>query len=52
MHITATVSQDGQECLVMIEDITERKQVKTETKRLGEIYRKLEVSEQSSKTNC
>ena len=26
VHITATVSQDGQECRVMIEDITERKQ--------------------------
>ncbi|HSO61368.1 MAG TPA: PAS domain S-box protein [Desulfobacterales bacterium] len=26
VHITATVSQDGQECHVMIEDITERKQ--------------------------
>ena len=35
VHITATVSQDGQECRVMIEDITERKQVETETKRLA-----------------
>jgi len=35
VHITATVSQDGQECPVMIEDITERKQVETDTKRLA-----------------
>ena len=35
VHITATVSQDGQECRVMIEDITERKQAEAETKRLA-----------------
>ena len=35
VHITATVSQDGQECRVMIKDITERKQLETETKRLA-----------------
>jgi formate hydrogenlyase transcriptional activator len=35
VHITATVSQGGQECRVMIEDITERKQVEAETKRLA-----------------
>jgi len=35
VHITATVSQDGQECRVMIEDITERKQAAAETKRLA-----------------
>jgi PAS domain S-box-containing protein len=35
VHITATVSQDGQECRVMIEDITERKQAAAEMKRLA-----------------
>ena len=35
VQITATVSQDGQECRVMIEDITERKQAEAETKRLA-----------------
>ena len=35
VHITATVSQEGQECRVMIEDITERKQAEAETKRLA-----------------
>jgi len=35
VQITATVSQDVQECRIMIEDITERKQVETETKRVA-----------------
>ena len=35
VHITATVSQDALECRAMIEDITERKQVETDTKRLA-----------------
>jgi formate hydrogenlyase transcriptional activator len=35
VHITATVSQDGQECRVMLADITERKQAAAEMKRLA-----------------
>ncbi len=35
LQVAATVSQDGQECRVMIEDITERKQAEAETKRLA-----------------
>jgi len=35
LQVTATLSADGQECRVMIEDITERKKVEAETKRLA-----------------
>jgi PAS domain S-box-containing protein len=35
VHITATVSQDGQECRVMIMDISERRQAEAEMKRLA-----------------
>ena len=35
VHITATVSQDGQECRVMMVDITERRQAEAEMKRLA-----------------
>ena len=35
VHITTTVSQDGKECRVMIEGITERKQAEAETRRLA-----------------
>ena len=35
LHISASVSQDGQECRVTMIDITERKQAQAETKRLA-----------------
>jgi len=35
VHVTATVSQDGQECCVVLADITERKHAEAETKRLA-----------------
>jgi PAS domain S-box-containing protein len=35
MHLTVAVSQDGQECRVVMADITERKQAEAENKRLA-----------------